>query len=324
MTEYIYPTVLAWLLYRKFKTPSHAERREIDILTDRINTLEKGFVFLDRDVNNGLEGGTAVSTQNRVIDGAGNPAYTYRSVYAGFIGQTLSPRVTIDTSVQLRIGRNGLMNGVHTTDIRLQSELLFGSLRLPSNVRGNVLSLIRNALGINGTYQRVIALDSTLTYCYDEYGGTGGSGGDANRYIVERTFETNRLWRYGQLISGRRLISSSDFSKNVFCVMDHNIDLVDQVRTLTTSGSNFLALHLERERSNVLVVTDEECEIIQSYLKCNFYTRDLGKLLFKRARGYSYLELPVDAVQARSGKLEFIFELRTMKPSLIYHQIGGI
>lgn len=332
MVKFLYTTALFGYLWFKMNKMTKKNKNNIDIsdLVDRVNNLERGFIFVERDVNNGLEGGTAVSTNNRVIDGIANPIYRGKTVRNAFIGQTLEPNLL---GLVAKVGPGVRPDGHPSVTISDELSFVTYLSRLTGETTANgrirMTDFIRREFNINSLYRKVIQLEKTFRASYSESVSNGAGNGPLS--YVARQFATDRLWRYGQLIVGRQLpIDDWYWPTHMFqviapvAVMSHNIDLLDSPVINCNIGTHILGLELERETTNVLVVCDEGCTIPESYLKCDFRTCELGVLHMKRAKGYSYAEIPMDLVKAKEGNLSLIFKLKTTVRANIYHQIGGV
>lgn len=332
MFKVVYPTILFGILWwqLKRKNSNVNDTTVTQDIIDRINNLERGFIFLDRDINNGLEGGTSVSTNNRVVDGVANPIYRMKTIRSGFIGQTLKPNILgVIKTVGVPIPNEGFARVTINDESKFVTHLIKERESSTSIGRTKLTDFIRREFNINSLYRRVINLDKTMRGSYRERVSSGAGGGSSS--VEVRQFATDKLWRYGQLIIGRSLPiddwHQATSELNVcapVAVMDHNIDILETPIIHCNVGTHVLGLDLERETSNVLVVCDEGCTIPEAYLKCDFKTTELGSLQMRRAKGYSYLEIPTDAIKAKRGDLSLIFKLKTTVTALVYHQLGGV
>lgn len=332
MIKILYATALFSYLWFKINrmTNRHGSNVDISDLVDRVNNLERGFIFVERDVNNGLEGGTAISTNNRVIDGIANPVYRGKTVKNAFIGQTLEPNI-LGLVMEVGPRLNADDYSCVTVDDNLNFVTHLSRLTGVTTTSGRIrlTDYIRREFNINSLYRKVLQLEKTFRASYSQ--AVSSSAGSGPVSYTTRQFATDRLWRYGQLIVGRQLLIDDWHLPSgtlqliaPVAIMSHNIDILDSPVINCNIGTHTIGLELERELANVLVVCDEGCTVPESYLKCGFKTIELGTLQFKRAKGYSYVEIPTDLVKAKEGDLSLILKLKTTVRANIYHQIGGI
>lgn len=304
MLAYIYATGL--FLYSLFRKSNSKVNSDSESLIERVNILERGFVFLDRDINNGLMGGTSISSNNRIIDGKSNPAIESRTVLRGFIGNNSDVWFQVQR-IPSHLSVNWNFSDAHASNLSLDYRPKFVHRIKSTNWRKF------ESYSYNKLYK---------TEVFEALYNNREHPKDGSPIEREGCYRCDTFWRFDQLIISRPKVSSKLLCFMAY--MKHNIDYLDRPVTSLSIGSEIIALKLDRERSNVLVVTNTSCVITEAYLLCDFYTTELDATQFKRADSYSYLEISLDGIKSRIGSAYAIIRLKCDTISKVFHQLGGI